>query len=247
MGKRTAGPDTTIFLHKIAELFNCGKEIRPVDTTFPINPLMVIGGFLSRGLNLVSLGRPIVLYGTQIAYPFLVKIAEDVLQAVKKEPALHRCLPSFAEYRVLFYICPENDLLSLLLAGLHLNPEIKDQDLVKWVTELDFSGKIGAIQRLGITDNYELYLVGAGREPEIMARILRETRILMEIPQVCLCIVQSQQPSSLLLKCVRKIQNYFLSKTGAYRLIKIGLHNIIKKSRQEVYTIKTSLREGILD
>ncbi|MEG3068137.1 MAG: DUF3189 family protein [Syntrophaceticus schinkii] len=48
LGKRTAGPDTTIFLHNIAELFDCGEEIYPVDTTFPVNPLMVIGGFLSR-------------------------------------------------------------------------------------------------------------------------------------------------------------------------------------------------------
>ncbi|CEO89076.1 DUF3189 family protein [Syntrophaceticus schinkii] len=248
LGKRTAGPDTTIFLHNIAELFDCGEEIYPVDTTFPVNPLMVIGGFLSRGLNLVSLGRPIVIYGTKIAYPFLAEIAADVFKTVKKNPAPSRCTLSLPERRFLFYICPAHDRLSLLLAGLHLNPDIGDLELLNWITSLEFSGELGTLQYLGKADNYELYLVGAGREPEIMARTLRETRTLMKIPQLSLCIVYLQQPTSLLLKGIGKLRNFLSSKSGVLCwLEKLLLRGFVEKRRQEAYVIKTSLLEGILD
>jgi len=39
-----------------------------VDTMPYVNWLMVIGGFLSRRLGIVSLGRPIVIKGTQISF-----------------------------------------------------------------------------------------------------------------------------------------------------------------------------------
>lgn len=45
LGKRTAGPDITTLLHKIGELYTCRNDIEAIDTTYPINLLMVIGGF----------------------------------------------------------------------------------------------------------------------------------------------------------------------------------------------------------
>ncbi len=40
-----------------------------------VNNIMKIGGFLSRKLNLVPIGRPIVLWGSRKAYMDMVKIA----------------------------------------------------------------------------------------------------------------------------------------------------------------------------
>ncbi|MGB4505041.1 MAG: DUF3189 family protein [Syntrophaceticus sp.] len=246
LGKRTAGPDVTILLYRIAELVGCGDEICPVDTTFPINPLMVIGGFLSRRLNLVSLGRPIVLYGTQIAYPYLVKIAGDVLQAIREEPVPDRCSLLLPEHLFLFYICPENDLLPLLLAGLHLDPDMGDMELLDWATGFEFSGKIGTLKYLGKADNYELYLVGAGREPEIIAKILRETRTLIGIPQVSLCVVQSQLSPSFLLRVIGKLRKHCRSGV-LHKVEELVFSRFAVKCRQEAYVIKNSLLEAILD
>ncbi len=246
LGKRTAGPNVTIFIHKIVELFDCEREICPVDTTSPINPLMVIGGFLSRGLNLVTIGRPLVVYGTQIAYPFLVQIANNVLKFAKQEPSYGSCSLNYSERRFVFYICPEGDSVPLLLAGLHLNPGIGDNDLLDWVAGQTFSGKLGTLRYLGKEDGHNLYLLGAGKEPEIMAQILRETRTLMEIPRISLCIAKSQLHSSLFLKAVRKILKY--SKSRLFSLLKKkALRNFIEGSRREAYEIRVSLLEGILD
>ncbi len=54
-----------------------------VDTISSVNWFMRIGGFLSRALGLISIGRPLVIYGTQRAFFNLVKITEKTLLEVK--------------------------------------------------------------------------------------------------------------------------------------------------------------------
>lgn len=49
-----------------------------VDTLACANTLMRVGGFLSRRLGLVRLGRPLVIWGTRRAYPRLVALVEQV-------------------------------------------------------------------------------------------------------------------------------------------------------------------------
>lgn len=245
LGKRTAGPDVNIMLKKIAQLFACKGEICPIDTTFPINPLMVIGGFLSRGLHMVSLGRPIVIYGTQIAYPFLVDIACNVVKSFQGDLIPKRCPSIKKERRLVLYVCPENDLLTMLLAGRHLYPDLGERGLLNWVTDLSFSGKIGSLLYLGEADGYELYLVGAGREPNIVAKVLKEMRSLLEIPQVSLFIVQSQISPSLLLLSISKSRKYI--NEGLSQLGKVLLKKYMKKITHISYNIKLSIFEGILD
>lgn len=50
-------------------LGRCASDILFVDVSKRINLLMRIGGYLSRGLSLVPIGRPIVTYGTRRAFP----------------------------------------------------------------------------------------------------------------------------------------------------------------------------------
>jgi hypothetical protein len=245
LGKRTAGPNVNDLLERIAQLFACEEEICPVDTTFPINPLMVIGGYLSRGLHMVSLGRPIVIYGTQIAYPFLVDIACNVVKSFQGNPMPIRC-PSIKKVRrLVLYVCQENDLLTMLLAGRHLYPDLGERELLNWVTDLFFSGKIGSLLYLGEADGYELYLVGAGREPDIVAEVLKEMRSLLEIPQVYLCIVQHQISPSFLLLSLSKLRKYI--NEGLSQLGKMQLKKYMKRITHVSYNIKLSILEGILD
>ncbi len=53
------------------------SELFFVDTLPAVNLLMRIGGFLSRGLSWVRLGRPLVTIGAQLAFPKLVKLVEE--------------------------------------------------------------------------------------------------------------------------------------------------------------------------
>lgn len=63
-GIRVAGGDEDDFLF--------------VDTLVAVNVWMRIGGFLSRALGWISIGRPLVIFGTQRAFPALLRLVEGV-------------------------------------------------------------------------------------------------------------------------------------------------------------------------
>lgn len=52
------------------------EQVIFINSLVAVNLLMRIGGFLSRKLKLVGIGRPLVVLGTQKAFPNLVKIVE---------------------------------------------------------------------------------------------------------------------------------------------------------------------------
>ncbi|WP_027340285.1 DUF3189 family protein [Halonatronum saccharophilum] len=54
------------------------KNIKLVDTRPAITPTMMLGGFLSRGLGLAPIGRPIVTNGALKTYPNIVEIVRNV-------------------------------------------------------------------------------------------------------------------------------------------------------------------------
>ncbi|MGI6574450.1 MAG: DUF512 domain-containing protein [bacterium] len=51
-------------------------EVRLIDSLIAIHPLTRIGGFFSRRLGLVSIGRPIVLLGIRLSYPCLLNLVQ---------------------------------------------------------------------------------------------------------------------------------------------------------------------------
>ena len=59
------------------------RELVIVDTLKCVNLIMRIGGYLSRRLRLVFLGRPLVLVGTQRAFRCLVAVVEAVKAEVR--------------------------------------------------------------------------------------------------------------------------------------------------------------------
>jgi len=247
LGKRTAGPNVSVLLRKITKLFGQEGKIYPVDTTEPINPLMVVGGFLSRGLNLVAIGRPLVLLGTRFAYPFLRCLVENVEKGLSELSIACEDNLVCSERRALFYICPENDPLPLVVAALHLEPGLAEDDLLNIFLNPGFSGSIGDIYFIGKADNYELYLLGAGRESGITAHILRELRTLIGISGVSLVVAEVNNTLSRGYKAIVKLI-VSLGRVKIFRnCAKAVLAGLLDYCRQERYRIRLCLKEGILD
>lgn len=59
------------------------EELLIVNTMPAVTLLMKIGGFSSRRLKLVSLGRPVVAKGVQLAYDNLVEIVQNTKKMIK--------------------------------------------------------------------------------------------------------------------------------------------------------------------
>ena len=61
-----------------------GDGLLLVDTLPAAGWPMRVGGYLSRRVGLVSLGRPLVIWGTQKAYPRLVELVRQVEQGLTR-------------------------------------------------------------------------------------------------------------------------------------------------------------------
>ncbi|MGI6037995.1 MAG: DUF3189 family protein, partial [Limnochordia bacterium] len=56
-----------------------------IDTLPYVNSYMRLGGFLSRALGLVAWGRPVVIKGTQRAYPHLVRLVREIWAQIDQD------------------------------------------------------------------------------------------------------------------------------------------------------------------
>ena len=83
-GCRSLGTKIEKTLYGIAKITNTTMDdVVFVDTLKGVNNLMRIGGFLSRKLRLVAIGRPIVIKGTQDAFNSFVKIVKHVKEEIR--------------------------------------------------------------------------------------------------------------------------------------------------------------------
>ncbi|MBS4030731.1 MAG: DUF3189 family protein [Clostridiales bacterium] len=78
VGCRNVGQAVGKVLGKIKEIIGAGEELIFVDTLHCVNIKMRFGGYISRRLGFINIGRPIVLKGTQEAYPKLVELVQGV-------------------------------------------------------------------------------------------------------------------------------------------------------------------------
>ncbi|MCR3921065.1 MAG: DUF3189 family protein [Firmicutes bacterium] len=81
VGCRNVGKTMENVLQGVATMVGLGDELMFIDTLHCVSIKMRIGGYISRRLGLVTIGRPLVVQGTREAYP---KIAE-LVQQVKNE------------------------------------------------------------------------------------------------------------------------------------------------------------------
>ncbi|MBS4023032.1 MAG: DUF3189 family protein [Dethiobacter sp.] len=82
VGCRNAGETVKKTLLEVAKIFDKEKDLHFKDTLHCVNIKMRVGGYISRRLGLVKLGRPIVLNGTRQAYPKLVELVAQTKKEV---------------------------------------------------------------------------------------------------------------------------------------------------------------------
>lgn len=89
MGRRNAAKVAINLLREFTRLTGGNPEdYYFVDCVQLYNPFMVTGGFTSRSLGLVSFGRPVVTFGTRLAFPVLVTIVNKTLAYLEQRSAL---------------------------------------------------------------------------------------------------------------------------------------------------------------
>lgn len=85
LSKRNAGSIVLPALFDLNRILGHHPDnLQIIDTLPAVNDLMRIGGFTSRRLKLINIGRPIVLYGTLKTYPNLVQIVKSVKESVNQ-------------------------------------------------------------------------------------------------------------------------------------------------------------------
>lgn len=86
VGKRNLGDKFGPIVQGIAALIGItGKDLLVVNTLPCVNLPMKVGGFLSRRMGLVRLGRPVVIWGTKLAFPRMVNLVKMVKQQAEGE------------------------------------------------------------------------------------------------------------------------------------------------------------------
>lgn len=79
---------STPVIKAVKNLLALGKagvgKVTYVETREVINPLMIIGGILSRRFGLTAIGRPLVTWGTQLAYQKIVALVEETERKIKQ-------------------------------------------------------------------------------------------------------------------------------------------------------------------
>ncbi|MBS3899016.1 MAG: DUF3189 family protein [Dethiobacter sp.] len=84
VGCRNVGKAIERLLRGVADIFAQKEQLVFVDTLHCVTMKMRIGGYISRQLGLVEIGRPIVLQGTQEAYPQLVGLVSRIRNEVRR-------------------------------------------------------------------------------------------------------------------------------------------------------------------
>ncbi|MGE5415190.1 MAG: DUF3189 family protein [Acidobacteriota bacterium] len=78
MGKKNLGDRFNHMLMGLADLAGIQNDIKVINTVQCVNLLMMLGGFTSRRLRIVKVGRPIVIFGTQRAFFSLAQLVTNV-------------------------------------------------------------------------------------------------------------------------------------------------------------------------
>jgi hypothetical protein len=256
LGKGRLGPHINRLLIVIAGICGRAGNIFSVDTTAPVNFLMMCGGYISRALKIVSLGRPFVVWGTKLAYFRFVQLAAQSEQRLQgnctapqaREPSGRRGAGRIAAPpRVIFYICPDAFRYPLLTAGFHVHPGASDKQVLGWVQRQSFSGAVGSVLFAGLVDDRRVYLVGAGRDPVIVGCIIRELRLFLEVPQSeCLVVTPGIRASYAGLLAARGCRR--LGMDRLYRLWEERFfRSRVDACRRESGDVIRRIKEGLLD
>lgn len=78
VGCRNVGATMEILLKEVGDILGFADDLIFVDTLHCVTMKMRIGGYISRQLSLINIGRPLVVQGTREAYPKIVDLVRQV-------------------------------------------------------------------------------------------------------------------------------------------------------------------------
>ncbi len=248
LGKGMMGPQTNRLMAVVAGIYGCAGNLFSIDTTAFVNTLMVIGGYTSRVLKLVCLGRPIVVLGTKLAYFNFVELAHGAGQKLHANCRVEvASVPAAIRRKSVFYLCPDGFRYSLLAAGCHVFAGALEESLLSWARQQYFTGTIGSVLYAGTDDGYQVYVVGVGREPGLAGRIIRELRYFLDVPQSHYLVVEPVVRSSPIGVLARRASRY-LRLSHLYDLWEERLfRKYMNRCQQSSNDVKVRIKEGILD
>lgn len=83
LGRRNYTKAPEMVFAGLQSAFGLKTPIKVVDTSITLNWQMKLGGYLSRGLGLKSIGRLVVTWGSRLAYPQVVSLVESTRKEVQ--------------------------------------------------------------------------------------------------------------------------------------------------------------------
>ncbi len=180
VGRRNMGNLVKNCFTSLANIFDIPQQdFKLVDPMPFVNWAMKIGGITSRRLGLIPLGRPIVTWGTKMAFPELARLVRQVKTGLS--PAFPSDIKPLNK-KIVIYCDFTGREQALSAAALHLGVprgELTDPNL-----------PFGAFAYRG-TDRWGsgVYTLGVSYENELMTKIIRGFAVLYSIPKENIVII----------------------------------------------------------
>ncbi len=86
LGKKSMGEKFNRTLQGMARIIGVDSDLVVINTMPCVNWLMMAGGYLSRRMGILSIGRPLVVYGTKKAYSHLVNVVRECKSKMSNKP-----------------------------------------------------------------------------------------------------------------------------------------------------------------
>ena len=213
IGKRNLGKIFGRILKGVAAIFSGGEEIVTVNTMPYVNWLMMVGGFTSRRLGWVRLGRPIVIRGTLHSYYGFLELVNTVKTTISgagPAPAMET-----APREVVFFLDQTGQQAALVAAylyldklGIHPTPENISQ--VPGFNR-PAHGADGHPIQIG-SDQYGrmVYTLGAFGETQLVATAIQDLLTLLGLDPTACRIVDAMAPCSRLSRTASYLSRFKL-------------------------------------
>lgn len=197
MGRRGYSPIASRCLPGVLEAIGVPRQdLVMVDTMPYVNVVMMIGGTLSRAMGLVKMGRPIVLFGTRLAYDRLRRLVARVKSRTNR-PVPEWKAPQAGPTKVV-YSCYGSAHSSVVCAALHLGRLPRDRrprpaeiadlphfDRITWA-------ELGDLHLIGLDEgDRAIYTVGMGGGYELMRLAIYDLLDAYRVPHDHLVLVNA--------------------------------------------------------
>ena len=172
-GRRNMARPMLRAMRGIAQVFGIPEEdFQLVDPMPYVNPAMVVGGITSRRLGLAALGKPIVTWGTRLAFPQLAKLVSRVKSRLE---AAKRIDFTPAVKKVVVYCDYTGGQQAAYAAARHLGKDWR---------KLSYGHAPAGTLRFWGKDSggHEVYSLGVLYENELIIKLVREFARLYAIP-----------------------------------------------------------------